>query len=79
MSRLVRSGRVDGAAIIGADDGSIWATSHTNSFQVRQGEGSGAVELFKHPEDVFNRGITLNGVKYMGIKGDERSIYAKKA
>jgi len=34
--------------------------------------------LFKTPGNVFAEGVTVNAVKYLGIKGDERSIYGKK-
>jgi len=36
------------------------------------------VALFKTPANVFAAGITINSVKYLGIKGDDRSIYGKK-
>jgi len=45
---------------------------------LKAGEGAGIGTLFKNPADVFAKGVTVNGVKYMGIKGDDRSIYGKK-
>ncbi|MFD9502797.1 profilin family protein [Streptomyces sp. NPDC060035] len=38
-------------------------------------EGRTISEPFKNPADVFAKGITVSGVKYMRIKGDDTSIY----
>jgi len=36
------------------------------------------VAAFKDPASVFASGITIDGVKYLGIKADARSLYGKK-
>lgn len=41
-------------------------------------ERDGVVALFRSPDDVFATGVTVGGVKYMGVKADDRSIYGKK-
>jgi len=63
------------AAIIG-HDGNVWAQSA--GFGLKPGEGAALVTLFKNPANVFASGVTINGVKYMGIKGEDTSIYGKK-
>jgi len=63
------------AAIIG-HDGGPWAV--TAGFGLKPGEGTKVVALFNKPEDIFVSGVTVNAVKYMGIKGDPRSLYGKK-
>ncbi|KAK5988420.1 Profilin-P [Cladobotryum mycophilum] len=73
--QLVDTHHVAKAAVVGADDGGTWASS--KDF-LKGGEGAGFINLFKSPADVFAKGVVVNGVKYMGIKGDSRSIYAKK-
>eukprot|EP01097_Dermamoeba_algensis_P002568 TRINITY_DN2022_c0_g2_i2.p1 TRINITY_DN2022_c0_g2~~TRINITY_DN2022_c0_g2_i2.p1 ORF type:complete len:140 (-),score=27.25 TRINITY_DN2022_c0_g2_i2:63-437(-) len=64
-----------GAAILGAD-GSLWSSSKT--LALKPGEGPALANLFKNPSNVFANGITIAGEKYMGIKGDQQSIYGKK-
>ncbi len=71
---LYQKGQSSGAAIIGLD-GNVWAQIHLS---LKAGEGAAIAKLFKSPANVFASGVTVGGIKYMGIKGDERSIYAKK-
>jgi len=75
VDNLVATGRVEKAAILGGADGGAWATTPG---LVQGAEGAGLVQLYKNPANVFASGVTVGGVKYMGIKGDERSIYGKK-
>ncbi|KOX00260.1 MULTISPECIES: profilin [unclassified Streptomyces] len=74
--QLVGTGRLQYGAIISAADGSAWALS--NGFGLTADEGAAIVALFKNPADVFTMGVTVAGVKYTGIKADDRSIYGKK-
>ncbi|EGC36212.1 hypothetical protein DICPUDRAFT_91884 [Dictyostelium purpureum] len=74
--QLVGTGNITAAVIIGAADGSTWATS--KNWTLKGGEGAGIVALYKNPADSFAKGITAGGVKYMAIKADDRSIYGKK-
>ncbi|KAM9977913.1 hypothetical protein ACTFIR_011790 [Dictyostelium discoideum] len=64
------------AAILGANDGGVWAKS--SGINITKPEGDSLVALFKNPADVFSKGAVVSGVKYMGIKGDPQSIYGKK-
>jgi len=73
--QLVGTGQISKGIIIG-HDGSKWAAS--SGFDLMAGEGAAIAALFKNPSEVFVKGVTINGVKYMGIKGDESSIYGKK-
>ncbi|EFA83938.1 profilin I [Heterostelium album PN500] len=74
--QLIGTGQIAKAAILGGSDGSTWAIKPADF--LKPGEGPALVALFKSPADVFSKGITIGGVKYMGIKGDPRSIYGKK-
>ncbi|MFD3735128.1 profilin [Streptomyces sp. NPDC058632] len=73
--QLVGTGQIRYAVIIGLD-GLTWAQSP--GYQLRGSEGKGIVALFKRPAQVFDMGVVVNGVKYMGTKGDDRSIYGTK-
>eukprot|EP01098_Paradermamoeba_levis_P016961 TRINITY_DN945_c0_g1_i1.p1 TRINITY_DN945_c0_g1~~TRINITY_DN945_c0_g1_i1.p1 ORF type:complete len:127 (+),score=47.42 TRINITY_DN945_c0_g1_i1:112-492(+) len=73
--QLVGSGHIEAGAILGAD-GSTWAMSP--SLGLKAGEGAAIAALMKNTPDVFAKGVTIAGVKYMGIKGQERSVYGKK-
>eukprot|EP01111_Echinosteliopsis_oligospora_P017393 TRINITY_DN750_c0_g1_i1.p1 TRINITY_DN750_c0_g1~~TRINITY_DN750_c0_g1_i1.p1 ORF type:complete len:125 (-),score=28.22 TRINITY_DN750_c0_g1_i1:69-443(-) len=64
-----------GAAIIGLDGGS-WASKNLN---LKPGEGQKIANLFKNPANAYAEGITVNGIKYLCVKSDDRSIYGKKA
>ncbi len=75
--QLIGSGKVRGAAIIAAADGTVWAQSP--DLAIRAGEGAAIVALYKKPDDVFATGVTAGGIKYMGTKADDRSIYGRKA
>jgi profilin len=72
--QLVGAGFKDGAIL--GHDGNPWAVSP--GLGLKAGEGAKLANTFKNPADVFASGITVGGVKYMGIKGDDRSIYGKK-
>ena len=53
--------------------GAAWAQSP--GWALKAGEGAALAALFKNPANVFASGVTVGGVKYMGIKGDERYAY----
>ncbi|KAN0042459.1 hypothetical protein ACTFIV_005024 [Dictyostelium citrinum] len=73
--QLVGAGLSQGA-ILSAADGGVWAKSA--GISISPVEGTGLVALFKNPSSVFSSGVVVGGVKYMGIKGEESSIYGKK-
>lgn len=51
----------------------------TPGLGLRIGEAQGIVDLSTNPADAFGKGITVNAVKYMGFRADERSIYGKRS
>jgi len=63
-------------ALLAGHDGNAWATSP--GFGLKAGEGAAIVSIFKTPANAFASGITVNGVKYLSVKADERSLYGKK-
>ena len=73
---LLGSGRVKDAAIIGAGDGSIWATSP--GMNLAAGEPANIVKLFSDPSLGPVNGIKVGTVKYMYLRGDNTSLYGKK-
>jgi len=72
--QLIATGGVVGGAIIGLDGGQ-WAAKGVT---LKAGEGAGLAALFKNPPDAFAKGIIINGLKYLCIKSDDKSIYGKK-
>ncbi|ORY99218.1 profilin [Syncephalastrum racemosum] len=74
-SNLVGTGQVTKAAILG-HNGSLWASSP--GFNVQPNEAAELVEGFKDSEKIRATGIHLEGAKYLTLRADERSIYAKK-
>lgn len=54
--------------------GNSWAVS--KGVNLKAGEGANLAKQFKDPATVFAQGITIGGVKYMGIKGDERYSFS---
>lgn len=73
--QMVGTGQIRSAAIIGLD-GTIMASSA--GYTLKPGEATAIINLFKNPANVFASGVTVAGTKFMGIKGDDRSIYGKK-
>lgn len=69
--QLVGTGHASGAVIIG-HDGNIWANKNVS---LKGGEGAKIVAGFKDPATVLSGGFTVDGVKYLAIKADEKSIY----
>ncbi|EFA83340.1 profilin II [Heterostelium album PN500] len=74
-TNLIGSKNLARAAIIG-HDGNNWASSTPKL--VSQTDGKALSDLFKKPNEALEKGIMLDGIKYMGIKANERSIYGKK-
>eukprot|EP01113_Clastostelium_recurvatum_P044213 TRINITY_DN743_c0_g1_i1.p1 TRINITY_DN743_c0_g1~~TRINITY_DN743_c0_g1_i1.p1 ORF type:complete len:112 (-),score=23.76 TRINITY_DN743_c0_g1_i1:54-389(-) len=72
--QLVGAGLQQGV-IIGLD-GNPWATS--KGFALKAGEGAKVVKGFSDPASVLGGGLLISGNKYLAIKADPRSIYAKK-
>eukprot|EP01133_Synstelium_polycarpum_P016990 gene16990-20219_t len=71
---MVATGAVGKGVIIGLDGNTLACTA---GFSMKAGEGSALINLFKNPANCFASGITVGGVKYMGIKGDPLSVYGK--
>ncbi|EFA77850.1 hypothetical protein PPL_09348 [Heterostelium album PN500] len=74
--QLIGTGLLENAAILSVADGSVWGVKPSDF--IKSGEGANIVELYKSPSNAFSKGIVIGGVKYMGIKADERSLYGKK-
>ncbi|KAN0042659.1 hypothetical protein ACTA71_011469 [Dictyostelium dimigraforme] len=73
--QLIGSGLCS-AAILSNSDGSVWAKSP--NMTISKQEADALIALYKNPAEVFAKGVTVGGIKYMGIKGDPQSIYGKK-
>ncbi len=71
---LIGSG-LAGAAIIGANDGGVWAISR--GLTLKGGEGATIVNNFKSPSKFTAQGVIVNGVKYFTLKADNYSVYGK--
>ncbi|WP_405901886.1 profilin [Streptomyces sp. NBC_00656] len=74
---LVATGKVRAAAIISDTDAAVLAL--TPGLGLRGGEAHGIVDLSTNPAEAFGKGITVNAVKYMGVRADERSISGKRS
>ncbi|KAI8807174.1 profilin [Cladochytrium replicatum] len=74
-TNLVGTGKIAQAAIHG-HSGQVWATSV--GFSVNSSEVQTLVAAFTDPSPLRASGLHLGGVKYIALKCDERSIYAKK-
>ncbi|KAF9949783.1 profilin, required for normal timing of actin polymerization in response to thermal stress [Mortierella alpina] len=73
-TNLVGSGKVTKASIFG-HDGSLWATSP--SFKIGGEEAKILAAAFKDPKYIQEKGFHLEGQKYILLRADERSIYAR--
>ncbi|KAI8985266.1 profilin [Pilobolus umbonatus] len=72
---LLGTGNVSKACILGAQGG-VWATSE--GFNLPASEIKELVDGFSNPDAVRANGIHINGVKYLTLRADDRSIYGKK-
>ncbi|KAG4108122.1 profilin [Neocallimastix lanati (nom. inval.)] len=71
---LLGTGKIAQAAIHG-HDGSTWATSA--GFAVSATEFQNLIKAFKDPSGIRTSGLHINGKKYIALRADDRSIYAK--
>lgn len=53
-------------------------TTNQALFQLQPSEVQEILNGFKNPDDVRSSGVHVNGVKYLTLRADERSIYGKK-
>ncbi|KAI9475732.1 MAG: profilin [Benjaminiella poitrasii] len=74
-NNLVGTGQVSQAAIYGLNGGE-WAKSA--GFQVKPSEVQEIIGAFSNADYVRANGVHVNGVKYLLLRADERSIYGKK-
>lgn len=71
-STLIGSEKVQSASIFG-HDGSTWAsTADLSSYNAKE-----LIDSFQDPSTIRSEGLTINGIRYVIIKSDERSIYGK--
>ncbi|KAI7847348.1 profilin [Circinella umbellata] len=74
-TNLVGTGQVSQAAIFGLN-GSQWAASP--SFQVSATEVQEIISGFNNSDHILSSGVHVAGIKYLTLRADDRSIYAKK-
>ena len=74
-SNLVGTKACKHAALVGLD-GNTWATSA--GFQVSQADAKAIIAGFSNPGGLQASGIKANGVKYMFLRADDRSLMGKK-
>eukprot|EP00002_Diphylleia_rotans_P009589 TRINITY_DN19978_c0_g1_i1.p1 TRINITY_DN19978_c0_g1~~TRINITY_DN19978_c0_g1_i1.p1 ORF type:complete len:127 (+),score=29.35 TRINITY_DN19978_c0_g1_i1:88-468(+) len=74
-SNLVGSGNLAQGAILGAAGG-VWAASA--GFSITAAEVSALVAGFASTSSFQASGVNVAGVKYMFLRGDERTVQAKK-
>merc|ERR1711939_232698 len=74
-TNLVGTGKIARAAILG-QQGGVWATSA--GYELSQGEQTAIIQAHGKIDDVQASGVHAAGTKYMTLRADDRSIYAKK-
>ncbi|KAI8975368.1 profilin [Mycotypha africana] len=74
-TNLIGTGNVSQAAIYGLNGGE-WAKSA--GFQLQPKEIQEITAAFSNADSIRANGIHVNGVKYLTLRADERSIYGKK-
>jgi len=74
-NNLVGTGFITQGAIYGLD-GNHWAISP--GFNPKPAEVKELIKGFRDISDLRGKGLFLNGEKYLVLRGDDRSIYAKK-
>lgn len=74
---LIGSGHISEAIILSSLDGTTWATSP--GFELAQEELEVLLKSFSDPTPICSNGLYINGNKYLVLRSDERSIYARKA
>jgi profilin len=72
---LVGTGHITQGAIYG-HDGNHWAISP--GFTIKAPEVTAIIAGFKDISPLRANGLFINGEKYLVLRGDDRSIYAKK-
>ncbi|KAF9089649.1 profilin, required for normal timing of actin polymerization in response to thermal stress [Mortierella sp. GBA35] len=73
-TNLVGTGKVAKAAIFGLD-GSLWATS--SDFAISGAEAKKLVGAFTDPSDIAANGLFLEGTKFVYLRTQGDSIYAR--
>ncbi|SAM09419.1 hypothetical protein [Absidia glauca] len=74
-NNLIGTNQVSQAAIYGLN-GAVWASSA--GFKMSQPEVTELIEGFSDSMKVQGTGFHVNGVKYLTLRADDRSIYGKK-
>ncbi|KAI8066547.1 profilin [Gongronella butleri] len=74
-NNLIGTNQVSQAAIYGLD-GTKWASSP--GFELAANEVTELLNGFSNSDAIQATGIHLSGVKYLTLRADDRSIYAKK-
>ncbi|ORY45840.1 profilin [Leucosporidium creatinivorum] len=74
-SNLLGTGKIAKAAILG-QQGGVWAQSA--GYELSPEEQAAIVAAFSDPTNAQGNGVRAQGVKFMTIKADDRSVYGKK-
>ncbi|KAI8086647.1 profilin [Halteromyces radiatus] len=74
-NNLIGTGQVSEAAIYGLN-GTLWAASA--NFKLSTPEINELIKGFSDSDAIQASGIHINGIKYLTLRADDRSIYAKK-
>eukprot|EP01010_Urceolus_cornutus_P001886 NODE_2464_length_533_cov_241.803719_g1958_i0.p2 GENE.NODE_2464_length_533_cov_241.803719_g1958_i0~~NODE_2464_length_533_cov_241.803719_g1958_i0.p2 ORF type:complete len:127 (+),score=21.44 NODE_2464_length_533_cov_241.803719_g1958_i0:72-452(+) len=74
-TNLLGTQKIKQASIHGLD-GNPWATS--KDFSIKPAEATDVVNGFKNADGLRASGLKINGVKYIVIRADDRSIYGKQ-
>ncbi|KAK4047192.1 profilin, required for normal timing of actin polymerization in response to thermal stress [Microbotryomycetes sp. JL221] len=74
-SNLVGTGKITKAAILG-QQGGVWAASA--GYQPTAEEQAAIAKAFTDPSAAQANGVRVQGTKYLTLRADDRSVYAKK-
>lgn len=76
IDRLVSSGHVDKAAILGIDDGTAWAQSPT--LKITPAEGKALTAGLKNASSLSSSGIVVSATKFFYLQSDDSQIQGKQ-
>jgi profilin len=73
---LIGSGHMHSAAIIGLADGSYWA--YGGNYVPQPDEVQNILKTLQNPSMLMSSGVTIAGVKFLGLRGDKEHLIFKK-
>ncbi|GAA5917875.1 hypothetical protein JCM6882_003751 [Rhodosporidiobolus microsporus] len=75
-NNLLGTGKITKAAILG-QQGGVWAQSA--GYDIATDEQAAITKAFSDPASVQGSGVRAQGQKFLTLRADDRSVYAKKA